>query len=175
MRYVQWVNDAHVWYVIWSEARAEKKVAERLLSAGFDVWLPTVTERRRWSDRWKDVTVPLFPGYVFAGTRGAGFVPLLRTPGVRKLVKDGERPATLAPDYVSRLQSVICDPALAVEPVDVAYDFVPGDEVVVQEGPLAGIRGSVVERRGARRLLVWLASVGGGLFCTLGTAAVRPV
>lgn len=168
------MNEQHVWYVVWSEARAEKKVAERLQAAGFDVWLPTFTERRRWSDRWKQVTLPLFPGYVFASTRGAGFVPLLRTPGVRTLVKEGLQPATLSSAYVSQLQAVVGDPALAVERVDPGHDFAPGAEVVVQEGPLTGLRGSVVELRGARRLLVWLSSVGRGLLCTLGTASVRP-
>ena len=39
------------WYVIWSEARAEKKVAERLSAKGYAVWLPTVTAKNHWFDR----------------------------------------------------------------------------------------------------------------------------
>ena len=158
------------WYVIWSEARAEKKVAERLRAKGYDVWLPTVTEKHRWSDRWKMVTTPLFPGYLFAAT-GDGYVPLLKTPGVLTLVKEGLKPATLTGDYIEGLQRLIENPELAVESVT-REQFAPGDVVLVREGPLAGYRGEVVELRGARKLIVWIGSVGRGILCTLGDAAV---
>jgi len=52
---------------------------------------------------------------------------------------------------------------------------VPGDEVLVREGPLAGFRGQVTELKGARRLVVWIPSIGRGLLCTLGDAAVTRV
>lgn len=159
------------WYVVWSEARAEKKVAERLAAKGFQVWLPTVTERHRWSDRWKTVTVPLFPGYLFASTYDAGYVPLLRTPGVLTLVKDGLAPCVLTSAYIADLQRLVEDPALAVEAAPLER-LAPGDEVLVREGPLAGYRGRVVEHRGARRLVVWITSIGRGLLCVLGDAAV---
>jgi len=103
------------WYVVWSEARAKKKVAERLAARGCDVWLPTVTEKHRWSDRWKMVTRPLFTGYLFAATRGAGYVPLLKTPGVLTLVKEGAQPAVLTPAYVADLRRMVEHPELAIE------------------------------------------------------------
>lgn len=159
------------WYVVWTEARAEKKVAERLAAQGCEVWLPTVTEKHRWSDRWKMVTRPLFPGYLFAATYGAGYVPLLKTPGVLTLVKEGLKPAVLTSEYIAGLQRIIEHPELAVESVT-REQFAPGDEVLVTEGPLAGYRGQVVERRGARRLVVWIGTVGRGILCTLGDAAV---
>lgn len=163
------VRDA--WYVVWSEARAEKKVAERLVSRGCDVWLPTFTERRRWSDRWKTVTMPLFTGYLFASTRGAGYVPLLRTPGVLTLVKEGREPAQLEASYIAALRRLVDHPELAVEPA-VRECFEPGDEILVREGPLAGYRGQVVQLRGARRLAIWIDSIGQGILCTLGDADV---
>ena len=163
------------WYVVWSEARAEKKVAERLAARGCDVWLPTVTEKHRWSDRWKMVTRPLFTGYLFAATRGAGYVPLLRTPGVLTLVKEGAQPAVLTPAYVADLRRIVEHPELGVEPLEPQATFVPGDEVLVREGPLAGFRGQVMELKGARWLVVWIPSIGRGLLCTLGDAAVTRV
>lgn len=162
------------WYVIWSEARAEKKVAKRLEARGFDVWLPTTTQKRRWSDRWQMVTLPLFPGYLFASPGPEGYVPLLRTPGVLTLVKVGLAPAALSPTYVAQLKSVVENPSVAVEVVPEGHNFVTGDEVLVREGPLAGWRGIVTEMRGARKLLVWVQGVGRGLLCTLGPAAVVP-
>ena len=181
--YVHYVNSAESspliqgdspWYVVWSEARAEKKVAERLSAKGHAVWLPTVTEKHRWSDRWKMVTKPLFPGYLFAAT-GDGYVPILKTPGVLTLIKEGGAPAQLSADYVASLKRIVDHPELAVEPMESQVVFVPGDEVLVREGPLTGYRGQVVELKGARRLVVWIASIGRGLLCTVGDAAVTRV
>ena len=147
-----------------------------MAAKGFDVWLPTVTTERQWSDRLKRVTVPLFPGYLFARPpEHEGYLPLLRTPGVLTLVKEGGKPALLGNEFVSRLQAVVQMPEAAVEPLTDAVTYHPGDEVEVLEGALAGFRGVVNELRGRRRLIVWVAAVGRGLLCTIGAAAVRPV
>lgn len=163
------------WFVAWTEARAEKKVAERFGAAGHDVWLPTYTSRRRWSDRWKEVVLPLFSGYCFARPRSENWQGLLRTPGVLTLVKEGSVPARLADDYVTSLRRTIEAPELEPEPV---LDFVMpvvGSEVVVQEGPLAGFRGVVREVRSGRKLIVWVATIGRGVAFTIGAAKVRGV
>ncbi len=141
---------------------------------GYAVWLPTVTERHRWSDRWKMVTTPLFPGYLFASTR-EGYVPLLKTPGVLTLVKEGLRPAELSSTYITDLRRVIENPAMAAEALSSDERFLAGDDVLVREGPLAGFRGTVTEVRGPRRLIVWIPSIGRGLLCTLGDVAVTRV
>jgi transcription antitermination factor NusG len=53
------------WYAVQTRSRFEKKVAAQLTQKGCEVYLPLATERHRWSDRQKAVTVPLFPGYAF--------------------------------------------------------------------------------------------------------------
>lgn len=120
------------------------------------------------------VTKPLFPGYLFAAT-GDGYVPLLKTPGVLTLVKEGVAPALLSPTYVASLKRIVEQPDLAVQPMESHITFVPGEEVLVSEGPLTGYRGQVVEVKGARRLVVWIPSIGRGLLCTLGDAIVTRV
>jgi len=48
------------WFVIWTESRAENKVEARIAALGLSPWLPTVKERRRWSDRWREVVSRCF-------------------------------------------------------------------------------------------------------------------
>ena len=120
------------------------------------------------------VTKPLFPGYLFAAT-GDGYVPLLKTPGVLTLIKEGGAPAELTAEYLTSLKRIIDHPELAVDAVEPQISFLPGDEVLVREGPLSGYRGQVVELKGARRLVVWIASIGRGLLCTLGDVTVTRV
>lgn len=162
------------WYVVWSDARAEKKVAERLAAKGCKVWLPMTFERRRWSDRWKTVAQPLFPGYLFANTCGTGSAPLLRTPGVLTLVKNGHVPARLSDSYLTGLRRVVENPALATESMT-RERLALGSYVLVHSGPLAGYTGEVVDWRGARRLVVWINAIGQGVVCILGDAEVAAV
>lgn len=160
------------WFVIWTESRAEKKVEQRIAALGLSPWLPTVKERRRWSDRWRDVILPLFPGYLFARTSAVEWHKVLRTPGVLTVVKHEGRPALLADSFVTDLRNAIEREGTAPEPVD----YSPGDEIViVQEGPLKGLRGVVSERRSGRQLVIWVSQIGRGVAFTLGSALVTKV
>src|ERR1700686_1197557 len=95
------------WFVIWAESRAEKKVEARIAALGLSPWLPTVKERRRWSDRWRDVVSPLFPGYLFARARSVEWHKVLRTPGVLTVVKHEGRPALLQDGFIATLRAAI--------------------------------------------------------------------
>lgn len=160
--------------VIWTESRAEKKVASRLAAQGFEQWLPTVTERRKWSDRWRDVVIPLFPGYLFARGDLSQVYKVLRTPGVMTIVKNGGRAATLSDSFIASLRSVLDSGGFEAEPVTAPVDYLPGDEVVVREGPLAGLRGVIQEVRNGRRFVVWIQEIGRGVAFTLGAGALAP-
>mgnify|MGYP001561557607 FL=1 len=161
------------WFVIWAESRAEKKVEQRLAAQGLSPWLPVVKERRRWSDRWREVECPLFPGYLFARAENADWHRILRTPGVVTVVKEGGKPALLSDSIVLSLRDAIGRDGAVPEPVEENVDYQPGDEVIVQEGVLRGVRGIVRERRGGRQLVLWVSAIGRGAAFTIGTALVK--
>jgi len=163
------------WFVVWTHARAEKRVAQRIASLGLPTWLPIVRERHRWSDRWREVECPLFPCYLFAQATHTDWSSVLRTAGVLTVVKQGGMPALLTDEFVASLRdAVLCDGA-APEPVAEPVDYQPGDEVIVQEGALRGLRGIVRERRSRRQLVVWIRAIGRGVAFTIGSALVAPV
>lgn len=161
------------WFVIWTESRAEKKVEQRMAALGLSAWLPVVKERHRWSDRWREVECPLFPGYLFAQATNADWSRILGTPGVLTVITERGKPALLADNFVSSLRDAIRRGGATPEPVTERVDYSPGDEVVVQEGALTGFRGVVRERRGARQLVLWVAQIGRGVAFTIGSAAVK--
>lgn len=164
---------ADPWFVIWTESRAEKKVEQRLALLGLSPWLPIVKERHRWSDRWREVECALFPGYLFARATSVDWHRVLRTPGVLTIVKEGGKPALLSDNFVSRLRSAIGLTGAVPEPVTEPVDYAPGDEVIVQEGVLCGVRGVVRERRSRRQLVLWVAEIGRGVAFTIGSALVK--
>jgi transcription antitermination factor NusG len=162
------------WFVVWTAARAEKQVASRIAAQGLEPWLPKITERRKWSDRWRDVVLPLFPGYLFARGGITQLHSVLQTPGVVTVVKNAGRPALLSDDFVASLRRAIDTPGVAVSPVTEQVSYAVDDEVIVQEGPLAGLRGIVQHVRSGRRLVVWVEQIGRGVAFTIGAALVSP-
>lgn len=162
------------WFVIWTESRAEKRVEARIAALGLPTWLPTITERRRWSDRWRDVVCPLFPGYLFARANASLWHTVLKTQGVLTVVKQGGNPALLSDAFVTRLRDALQAEGVAPEPVANLPEYRPGDEVIVQEGALMGMRGIVRERRSTKQLVIWVADIGRGVAFTIGSALVQP-
>jgi transcriptional antiterminator NusG len=161
------------WFVIWAESRAEKRVEKRMEALGLSPWLPIVKERHRWSDRWREVECPLFPGYLFARATNADWHQILRTPGVLTVVKEAGKPALLADSFVISLRDAIEREGSAPEAVTERVDYALGDEVIVQEGVLRGVRGVVRERRSGRQLVIWVAEIGRGVAFTIGSALVK--
>ncbi len=60
--------EERLWYAVWTRSRHEKSLSKNLENRGFEVFLPLIKSRQKWSDRWKIVEVPLFPGYALVCT-----------------------------------------------------------------------------------------------------------
>ncbi|PYV81621.1 MAG: hypothetical protein DMG05_29645, partial [Acidobacteria bacterium] len=58
-------NTGVQWFALVVRSQHEKMVASVLHSKGYEEFLPLYTVKRRWSDRIKQLELPLFPGYVF--------------------------------------------------------------------------------------------------------------
>lgn len=163
-------DNSHSWFVVWTGSRAEKKVEARLTALGVTTWLPVFSERRRWSDRWKDVISPLFPGYLFARAGSIPWPTVVGTPGVLTIVKNEGTPALLSDHFVSGLRSFLERPdETRAEAVN---DFPPGEEVVIQHGALKGVRGVIREIRNRTQIVIWVAEIGKGVAFTIGTELI---
>src|ERR1700742_2915393 len=82
------VADTGRWFAVHTRARNERAVACRLTQQGVTTFLPVTTEVHRWSDRKKQVEVPLFSCYVFTRLTGAPQerLAMYRTEGIFGLV-----------------------------------------------------------------------------------------
>jgi transcription termination/antitermination protein NusG len=130
------------WRAVQSKPRYEKVVAALLTEKGFEILLPTYTSRRKRSDRYVDLTVPLFPTYLFCRCRGTHLTPVLNTCGVVRVVGTRENPAIVDDEEIDRL-SLMMHSKLDLEP----WDFVSeGQLVKIQNGPLRGLTGIVIGR-----------------------------
>ena len=138
------------WHALYVRSRHEKSVHAQLDGKSEDVFLPLYSTKRKWADRWKTVTLPLFPGYVFcrfdANTRSS----VLATSGVIDLVRIGTQPAAIHEHEIEAIQRVVSS-SLQAEP---CADLITGAPVMLSEGPLKGMSGTLMEVRKSLRLVV---------------------
>jgi transcription antitermination factor NusG len=160
--------------VLWTKPRAEKRVAQALEAQDIPNWLPTITVRRQWSDRWQDVEFPLFPGYLFVQNTSAHWSELLNVPGVLTVVKHGNNAARVRESQISELKAAIPLISTGDQQPEVVNDFELADRVSVIDGPLAGLVGVVREIRGrGRRLLIGFEQIGRAVAILIGSAQLR--
>jgi transcription termination/antitermination protein NusG len=143
-------DTACAWFALRVKSRCEKMVASIAHQKGFEEFLPLYQSRRRWSDRYKSVELPLFPGYVFCKLAIERRLPLLTVPGVLHFVGIGRMPAPMDPAEIAAIQTAI-QSGLSTEP----WPFLAvGQRVKLEAGPLAGMEGFLEEVRKEHRLIV---------------------
>src|SRR5690242_12383861 len=85
------------WYALQVRTGMEKLASAGLRGKGYEEFLPLYRTQRRWSDRVKEIEVPLFPGYLFCRFDPLDrLIPVLSTPGVSRIVAAGKAPIPVA-------------------------------------------------------------------------------
>ena len=133
------------WYAVHVRSRHEFQVHDRLKLKGVETFLPTVERLRRWKDRKKMVTFPLFPGYLFVHiTRSpSDILNVLKVQGVVRLLstRPGE-PEPVPDDQIQSLMRLV----ESREELDPYPYLKEGQRVRIRRGPLAGVEGILVEK-----------------------------
>jgi transcription antitermination factor NusG len=138
------------WYALVVKPNHEKVVFEHLKTAGFEASLALYRIRRRWSDRIKELNLPIFPGYVFCRFSYRSRVAILRIPGVRSIVSAGRNPAPVPAREIAAIEAMV-QSGLPVQP----WPFLKlGQKVRVTSGPLRGVEGILVEFRKTWQVVV---------------------
>ncbi|MGB0524010.1 MAG: UpxY family transcription antiterminator [Flammeovirgaceae bacterium] len=148
-------HDKH-WYAIYTKSRSEKKVAERLEKQGIEVYCPTYTTLRQWSDRKKKVIIPVFSSYVFVRVTEKERYQVLQDVGVMNFIFWLGKPAVIKDKEMDHLKTFLGeykDSSLTVKALE------PGDLVTLQQGAFAGEKGKV-EKVGNRKVYILLESIG---------------
>lgn len=127
------------WYALKVHTRSETDASSALKSLGFLSYCPTVPERRRYCDRMKTVTVPVFPGYVFCRFDLGRKSKVLNSIAVEYIVGFGAKPAAIPEEQIVSLRRVI-DNGGASMPFLRA-----GQRVRVIHGALAGVEGILLK------------------------------
>ena len=96
----------HHWFAVRTRINYEKAAFSVLSDKGFESFLPLYRERRSWSDRIKQLEIPLFPGYFFCRTNLGERLNVLNTPGVMSVLGSGRIPVPIPDVEVDRSETI---------------------------------------------------------------------
>ena len=159
------------WFALRVRSNFEKTTGAFLEGCGYELFGPTYTMRRRWSDRVKEVQVPLFPGYIFCRFDPANRLPVLKAPGLVHIVGAGREPEPVSESEIDSVRTLVnCE--LAVRPCPFLRE---GQFVRIEYGPLAGAEGILVAFKKGYRLVVSISILGRSVWSEVDIDWVRPL
>ena len=162
---------SYPWFALQTRSRYEDFVATQLHNKGYETFLPLYKCRRRWSDRIKELELPLFPGYLFCRLNPLDRLPILVTPGVIQVVGIGKNPIPVDDTEIAALQTAV-QSGLPRQP----WPFLQiGQRVKVEWGPLRGLEGILLDFKGRHRLVLSVTLLQRSVAVEVDAAGVSPI
>ena len=141
------------WYVLYTVAKAERRVEDRIRLEGIETYVPIHLQQRRWSDRVKTIEIPLFTSYVFVRTTDEKLRTMTSLYGVSRIVYYNRAPAIVRPHEIEAIKQFCCEAALK------ECVFLTNDEVIICCGALNKTSGRIIKIKN-NRLILCIESLG---------------
>lgn len=157
------------WWAVYTRSRREKDLMRRLEAIELAFYGPTVEKAQRSpSGRVRTSFVPLFANYVFLYGDADDRYRALETNCVSSCIQvaDGE---ALSRELRSLRRLIESD-----VPVTIEERLEPGAAIRIKSGPFRGIEGTVISRRGRRRLVVAVGFLQQGASIEIDDFLVEP-
>lgn len=161
------------WYALYTRSRFEKKMLGELTDRGIEVFLPMREILSRWKDRKKRIWVPLFAGYIFVNhiDTPENRFRVLNIPGAVRFV-GLEGHADPIPEEQIQYVRRFLESSISIDP----YPYMQvGTRVEVIAGPLKGIQGILVEKRGRFRFVIQVDLIRQAVSVEIDASDVKPV
>lgn len=164
-------NEELKWWVLYTRHQHEKVVADTLSAKNFEVFLPLYESVRRWKDRQKQLSLPLFPCYVFVRSEYRRQLHVVSTPGVHMILSHGGRVATIPDSEIMAVRKSV-DGSLPVQP----HPYLKcGERVRVTRGSLFGVEGVLVRKKNLFRLVLSVDMLARSVSVEIDISDVEPV
>ncbi len=158
------------WWALYTRHQHEKVVTQILTSKGFEVFLPLYESIRRWKDRSKTLSLPLFPCYVFVRGGLSRRSLVVTTPGVHMILYNGERIAVIPNEEIDAIRKAVEGP-FRVAP----HPFLRcGERVRVTRGSLEGVEGVLTRKKSLYRLVLSVDMLAQSVAVEIDASDVEP-
>ena len=161
------------WYALYTRSRFEKKLLSELTDRSIEVFLPMREVLSRWKDRKKRIWVPLFPGYIFVHhiDTPANRFRVLNIPGAVRFIGTEGRCEPVPEEQLDAVRRFL-ETSISVDP----YPYLRvGKRVEVIAGPLKGIQGILVKKKGRFRFVLQVDLIRQAVSVEIDASDVRPV
>jgi transcription antitermination factor NusG len=130
------------WYAVYTKPRWEKKVTAMLTARGLEAYCPLNRVVKQWSDRKKQVEIPLFSSYSFVCITEAQKEAVRRVEGVLNFVYWNGKPAQIRNEEIAAIRYFVNQYSnIVLEPLDLKV----GDTIEIPEGVFKGQPGEIVK------------------------------
>jgi transcription antitermination factor NusG len=161
------------WYALYTRSRFEKKMLSELSDRNIEVFLPMREVLSRWKDRKKRIWIPLFSGYIFVNhvDTPENRYRILNLPGAVRFVTLEGHAAPIPEEQIQYVRRFL-ESSIAIDP----YPYIQvGTRVEVIAGPLKGIQGILVEKRGRFRFVIQVDLIRQAVSVEIDASDVRPI
>ncbi len=161
------------WYAIRTRSRHEKMVADQLEKMGVESFLPLVKRSRQWSDRVKEVELPLFSGYTFVRVvlSSPDRLRVLQTHGVAGFVGINSCGTPIPENQIEYIRALLAS--------ELPFEEQPflrvGQRVRIRGGALDGVEGILSAQNDDRSLVISLEPIQRSLSVRIQGYTVEPV
>jgi len=146
-------------------------VASAVASKGYEVFVPTYLDIRKYASCVKKIDAALFPGYLFCRLNVNNRLPLLTTPGVHHIVSLGGVPCAIDEAEIAAIRLVV-DSKLPATPWPY---LTTGHHARIESGPFAGLEGIVIQLKGRERLVLSVNLLQRSVAVEIDRSWVRPL
>jgi len=161
------------WYVIHTHPRQEDRVDNNLSNAGIETLAPRIKKYKYNSYTGEVIhkVKPFFPNYIFARFEAAKLLHKIRlTRGVHSVVCYGTTPAIVDNSIITAIQLFIKQKTEN----EIKEAIKPGDEVIIEDGPLKDFRGIFERETGdIDRVMILLQAVSYQAHLVVGKEMLR--
>ena len=167
-------STATIWFAVLTKPNLEKsaKLALEMRDMrDLEVFLPLYRAKHHWSDRVKELQLPLFPRYVFCRFDPQCRTAVLRTPGVLSIIGFGNGPEPISDEEIRVVQRTVAS-GVASRP----WPYIAaGDRVRIERGALEGIEGFVVRRKNDIRVVISITLLQRSVAIEIDGDSLRPI
>ncbi len=161
------------WYALYTRSRFEKKLLVELTDRSIEVFLPMREVLSRWKDRKKKVWLPLFPGYIFVHQEDnpTNRYRVLNVPGAVRFVGHEGQPESIPEVQIEGIRRFL-ESSISVDP----YPYLQiGRPCEVIAGPLRGVRGILVQKKGRFRFVLQVDLIRQAVSVEIDASDVKPL
>ena len=137
------------WFALYTKPRSEFKAELQLNSLPIETYLPSHVVQKKWSDRKKKITEPIFRDYIFIHADEQERLLALTQSAIVRCISFDHKPSIIPAWQIESLRKMLTE-----KPEVYINDKIEiGTKIIITEGPFSDVIGVVIETQEDK----WLA------------------